>query len=166
MAQPQRHASRTLLIVGEGDTEVAFLTHVKGLYAPRYCGLSVTVRNARGKGPANVVQAVQGYSKDRTFTLRAALLDTDLPWTQEARDVAARKRITLVGSSPCLEGLLLDVLGQPVPRVSDDCKRALGRVFAGDPLRAESYAGPFSRDVLEAARARVAALRQLLELFP
>lgn len=35
----KRRASReeyeTLLLVGEGETEVAFLSHVKALYAPR-----------------------------------------------------------------------------------------------------------------------------------
>ena len=165
MPQPSRHASRTLLIVGEGDTEVAFLTHVKALYAPRYCGLSVKVLNARGKGPANVVQTVIRNSRDRAFTLRAALLDTDLPWPQETREQAAHKRITLVGATPCIEGLLLDVLGRPVPCVTADCKRALVQCFAGDLLRPEAYAGPFSRDVLEGARGRVAVLGQLLELF-
>gem|GEM_PF-2578925 len=43
-------ASRTLLIVGEGRHEEAFLNHLKQLYVPRGCGLSVTIKNARGKG--------------------------------------------------------------------------------------------------------------------
>jgi hypothetical protein len=165
MPKHERHASRTLLIVGEGDTEVAFLTHVKSLYAPRHCGLAVKVRNARGKGPANVLRTVIRNSRDQAFTLRAALLDTDLQWTQETRELAARQRITLVGSTPCLEGMLLDVLGQLVPGNSSDCKRTFGQCFAGEPLRSEDYAGPFSREVLERARGRVAALMQLLELF-
>ena len=43
-------AQKTLLIVGEGRHEEAFLNHVKLRYAPRGCGLAVTIKNARGKG--------------------------------------------------------------------------------------------------------------------
>lgn len=166
MTRSARQASRTLLIVGEGDTDVAFLTHIKALYAPRYCGLAVTLRNARGKGPENVVHAVMGYSRDRNYTLRAALLDTDLPWPQKICKIAKQKRISMLGSNPCLEGLLLDVLGKPVPDHSSKCKRTLRRIFHDDPLQPGSYAGRFPKDVLEAARGRVATLHELLELFP
>ena len=43
-------AYRTLLLVGEGATEEAFLRHVKSIYAPRGAGLKVTIKNAHGKG--------------------------------------------------------------------------------------------------------------------
>ena len=46
---------RTLLIVGEGGAEEAFLKHVKHLYVPRGCGLIVTIKNARGKGAQHVI---------------------------------------------------------------------------------------------------------------
>lgn len=162
---PQRHANRTLLIVGEGDTEVAFLTHVKALFVPRYCGLSVTVRNARGKGPENVVKEVIRHTRDRRFDALAALLDTDLAWSDRVCALARSKRIALLGSTPCLEGMLLQVLENPVPPRSADCKRAFAALFNGDPLKAESYARQFSAEVLQAAAERVPSLHQLLELL-
>lgn len=165
MPIPLRHASRTLLLVGEGETEVAFLTHVKGMYALRGCGLSVRVLSARGKGPGNVVETVVRHCADRHYDLRAALLDTDLPWLPEVLRKAATRRITLIGSTPCLEGLLLEVLGMKAPWRSVDCKRTFGAVFEGDPLRSEDYASQFDRPALESARGRVPSLRQLLELF-
>lgn len=165
MPLPLRHASRTLLLVGEGETEVAFLKHVKGIYAPRGCGLAVKVLNARGKGPENVVETVVRHGAYRSYDSRAALLDTDIPWTTDVRRNAISKRITLVGSMPCLEGLLLDVLGHSVPHRSAVCKRTFRAVFQGDPLRASDYAGQFDRPVLDAARGRVSSLRELLELF-
>lgn len=161
-----RHASRTLLLVGEGETEVAFLTHVKGAYAPRGCGLSVRVLNARGKGPENVVETVIRHCANRSYDLRAALLDTDLPWSADIHRKAASKRITLVGSKPCVEGFLLDVLGRTAPQRSAECKRSFRACFVGNPLRAPDYNAQFSRPVLDAARSRVVTLRQLLELFP
>ena len=48
-----REQYETLLLVGEGETEVAFLSHVKALYAPRGCGLAIKVICARGKGAAH-----------------------------------------------------------------------------------------------------------------
>jgi hypothetical protein len=162
---PTRHASRTLLLVGEGETEVAFLTHVKGIYAPRGCGLAVRVLSARGKGPENVVETVVRHCAIRSYDMRAALLDTDIAWTPDVRRRAASKRITLVGSDPCLEGLLLTVLGQPVPRRSADCKRAFAGVFRGNPLRSGDYAAQFAGPVLEAARGHVETLASLLALF-
>ena len=41
---PNRPQYRTLLLVGEGETEQAFLQHVKALYVQRGSGLRVTVR--------------------------------------------------------------------------------------------------------------------------
>lgn len=44
---PVWKAQRTLLIVGEGRHEEAFLNHVKHLYVQRGCGLAVAIKNAR-----------------------------------------------------------------------------------------------------------------------
>ena len=53
-------AQRTLLIVGEGRHEEAFLNYLKQLYVPRGCGLSVTIKNARGKGALHVANGLPG----------------------------------------------------------------------------------------------------------
>jgi hypothetical protein len=41
---------RTLLIVGEGADEQAFLSYLKQQLVPRRAGLMVTIKNAKGKG--------------------------------------------------------------------------------------------------------------------
>ena len=41
---------RTLLIVGEGADEKAFLSYLKQQLVPRGAGLMVTIKNAKGKG--------------------------------------------------------------------------------------------------------------------
>jgi len=46
---------KTLLIVGEGDSEEAFLKHLRELYCSDGAGVAVTVRNAHGKGPEHVI---------------------------------------------------------------------------------------------------------------
>lgn len=50
-----RQVARTVLLVGEGDAEVQFMQHLKGMYVQRGSGVVVTVKNARGKGEAHVV---------------------------------------------------------------------------------------------------------------
>ena len=59
----KRTVQTTVLIVGEGDTEKAFLDYLKSLYVTRGCGVSVTIRNAHGKGPINVVDTAIRQSR-------------------------------------------------------------------------------------------------------
>lgn len=79
-AQAQREAKTTVLIVGEGDTEKAFLDHLKLHYVTRGCGVSVTTRNAHGKGPENVVDVAIKHARGADYSIVAVLMDTDLPW--------------------------------------------------------------------------------------
>jgi hypothetical protein len=66
------------------------------------------------------------------FTRRVALLDTDLEWASAVKERAKSKRIGMLSSEPCLEGLLLQVLEEmPVPPRSGGCKKKFD-----DPARA------------------------------
>jgi len=62
MRQPmRRRVARTVLVVGEGDAEVMFLQQLMSLFVVRGSGVVVTIKNARGKGAAHVVDfAVSG----------------------------------------------------------------------------------------------------------
>ena len=92
---PNRPQYRTLLLVGEGETEQAFLQHVKALYVQCGSGLRVTVRCAHGKGAGHVVD----YAiRQRIHQLDqvAAQLDTDAGWTAAVQKRAREKRIHLM----------------------------------------------------------------------
>lgn len=69
-------AQRTLLIVGEGAVEEAFLTYAKSLYVPRGCGLSVKIKNAGGKGAGQVVDWTVRQMANTQYDSVAVLLDT------------------------------------------------------------------------------------------
>lgn len=73
----RRQVARTVLVVGEGDAEVLFLQHLKALYVQRGSGVVVTIKNARGKGAANVVDFAARQSRNAAYDLVVALLDTD-----------------------------------------------------------------------------------------
>lgn len=156
----------TLLAVGEGDSEEAFLKHLRSLYCADHAGVNVTVRNAHGKGPGNVVSTALGHLRNRAFDRALALLDTDLEWTKKDRDSARKANLHLIGSTPCLEGLLLKILQLPVPATSPLCKLAMNRALQADLTEISSYAQHFPKPLLQRARLQQAPeLNDLLGLF-
>jgi hypothetical protein len=161
----RRTVLKTVLIVGEGDTEKAFLDHLKHLYVTRRCGVTVTTRNAHGKGPANVVDAAMRHAKNGDYAIVAVLMDTDLPWTDEIRKKARGHRICLVGASPCVDGLLLEILGEHVPEQSSRCKTVFHERLGRKPFTREAYEQDFPQAVLDERRNAVASLEKLLMLM-
>jgi len=160
----KRTVLTTVLVVGEGDTEKAFLDYLKSIYVTRFCGVSVTVRNAHGKGPMNVVDTAIRQSRTGEYKVVAVLMDTDLPWTADVIKLAG-KRICLIGATPCTDGLLLQILGEQVPTQSLRCKEALLARMNRKPFVKEAYAQDFPKQLLDEKSADVPALKKLIELM-
>jgi hypothetical protein len=157
-----RETRKTLLLVGEGDTEEAFLRHLRSLYCANRQGVAVTIRNAHGRGPQHIV--AYAIRQNAGYDCRAVLMDTDIPWDDRTRKKARENGVTLIGSRPCVEGMLLGILGQPVPNTSDACKLAITKKLPGVALtKAESYRECFARPVLDAARSKIPELDSLLK---
>lgn len=163
--KPHRAQRQTLLAVGEGKAEVAFLKHLKKIYCSGGNGVAVTIRNAHGKGPGNVIATAVGASSSASYDKKVCLLDTDLEWTAENKRDAQRKKIELVGSAPCLEGLLLRILGKVIPRDSAACKQQLRGVTQKNMLEPEDYADNFCYVCLESARLSIPELETVLGLY-
>lgn len=163
--KPHRQAKTTVLIVGEGDTEKAFLDHLRTHYVTRGCGVSVTTRNAHGKGPENVVDVAIRHAKGADYSIVAVLMDTDLPWTPALRKLAQTKKICLIGASPCCDGLLLRILGEPVPEASAHCKTKLVERLGQKPVALDAYRLEFSKALLDDRRQAVGSLEKLLTLL-
>lgn len=163
----KRTVQTTVLVVGEGDTEKAFLDYLKSLYVTRGCGVSVTIRNAHGKGPMNVVDTAIRQSRIGEYKVVAVLMDTDLPWTEEVIKLARKHhpRLCLIGATPCTDGLLLQILGEHVPEQSPQCKDALHTRMNRKPFTREAYAQDFSKQLLDEKSMGVPALKKLLELM-
>lgn len=163
----KRTVLTTVLVVGEGDTEKAFLDYLKSLYVTRGCGVSVTVRNAHGKGPMNVVDTAVRQSRTGEYKIVAVLMDTDLPWTDEVIKLARkhRPRLCLIGATPCTDGLLLQILGEQVPEQSPLCKEALHARMNRKPFMREAYVQDFPKQLLDEKSVNILALKKLLELM-
>lgn len=161
-----RTARRTLLIVGEGRHEEAFLNHVKHLYAPRGCGLAVTIKNARGKGAKHVIEWTIRQTRTVSYERVAAMLDTDTDWESSVAHRAREYNVRVLKSEPCFEALLLRVLGQsPASNEATILKPILRRHLTAEPTIRRAYESSFDRSVLEGAQHREQTIGALLRLF-
>jgi len=161
----KRKAKRTILIVGEGRHEEAFLSHLKRLYVDRGCGLSVSIKNARGKGAKHVVDWTVRQIRHASYDVVAVLLDTDQDWTPAVLKKAKSNKIVVLTSDPCFEALLLRAMGKRVAGNAKALKKAFAPYVKRDPARPENYREHFSHEGLQTMRTIEATIDQLLRLF-
>lgn len=161
----KRKANRTILIMGEGATEKAFLKHLKNLYGQRGSGLAITIRSATGGSPEAIVRYTENIIKNHAYDRVAILMDTDVEWSKEARERAKKWNITLIGATPCIEGLLLRILGHTPPHRSEECKQVCARIFGGDLIDEMTYQDRLGIQVLEQKREQILELDMLLGCF-
>lgn len=167
-ASPARHqvprfVLRTVLLVGEGDAEVAFIEHLKALYITRGCGLALTVKNARGKGALHVVDVAVSQSRNAAFDVRAVLLDTDTDWNDKTQAIARKAKVQVVPCRPCLEAMLLALHGETAQgKSSAHHKQTFAVRFGAQAHDVSVYGKHFSFELLEKARSRSPELEQLL----
>lgn len=156
---------KTLLVVGEGATEAAFLSYLRRLYCSGKKGPKVTVKNAHGKGPEHVLDFAIRSQRGVAFDQVVAFLDTDIPWTDALKKQAKQSEIELIGNTPCIEGLFLRMLGEPAPDVSANCKKKLSIALSYDLLKVDEYAQWCSLDLLESLAAIDEHLERLLSFY-
>lgn len=165
MAKANWKAQRTLLIVGEGADEVAFLSHVKHLYAPRGCGLAVTIKNAQGKSAKHVIEWTGRQMAIADYDVVAALLDTDTDWSPEVAKLAKKKKIQVLTSEPCFEALMLRILGESPKGNAHALKKQFAPFVNNDATQRENYAMHFSPECVQAGRLHEPAIDALLKLI-
>ena len=165
MSRSQRIQRKTLLAVGEGYSEVAFLKHLKSIYCSGGFGVSVKVVNAYGRGPDNVIDHAISLIGTEAYDHRLCLLDTDIPWPTTKAKKAKQKKIYLIGSDPCLEGLLLEILQRPKGGNSEICKRNLRAITNASMTESVDYKKLFTKPILDGARTRINTLDTLITMF-
>jgi hypothetical protein len=143
-----RTTRATALIVCEGFTEEAFCKYLKSLYA-RDCGVSVSTINARGGSPQDIIQlALRHTDYDRVLLF----LDADRTAPESLIKKSRGAGHYHVISEPCVEGFFLSLLNRPVPRTSEECKRAFDGILRGNAkYDARAYAVPYPQSLLDAS---------------
>lgn len=165
LAETGLHAQRkTALLVGEGLAEQAFLNHLKVLYVARG-SKQVSVKTAKGKGGAYVLEHTHRQSRQAAYDQVGALLDTDTDWGDPQRQRARRLGIEIFEATPCLEALLLHMVGLPPPATTHHCKRQFHQRFGCEAHAAELFERHFSRQLLDSARLQVATLDRLIRFL-
>ncbi len=164
----KRAVKETLLIVGEGDADIAFVRHVKRTYADTL-GRSVQEHNAKGKGGKNVLEmALRRANNNREYDKVVLLLDTDTDWDDADRAKARRSRIgkrgrlDVIESNPCLEAWFLKVLGIEAEGDTRHMKRTFKEHTSCEAHESDWMGRLLSRDVLDQARERVSQLGELM----
>lgn len=151
----------TLLIVGEGDSEVAFIRHLKAVYGTE-AGRFVQVRNAKGKGAHHVLAYAIRCQQQTPHDRVVILIDNDAHWDEKDRAKAVAKKIKVVESSPCMEAVLLHIHGIVREGTTIEFKTAFQDKFGCEAHEPDYLERHFGRDVLDQARANVPQLADLL----
>ncbi|WP_034916450.1 hypothetical protein [Erwinia sp. 9145] len=146
----RRTMCRTLLLVGEGYAEKAFLSHLRSLFANG--SFKISIVTAGGKGPENVIDHALGCKKCDGYDFVVVLMDTDLVCPPIYVKKALRAGLNLVGSTPCLEGLLLEILGKKKKSSNNGCKDLLHPLLSGSCTDRDSYAGVFPLEILSSSK--------------
>lgn len=168
MAKKRQHKVKlaTLLIVGEGPIDEAFIRHMKSLYDGPNTGQKLKVTSADGGSPSDIINTTQRKYRHAAYDKCFILLDEDVIISQQDRDKARKANIGLIISTPiCLEGMLLNILDRPVPtKNATACKKVLHPQLSGDPTRPESYDKLFPKPVLQNTPVKqILQLRKLIE---
>ena len=168
MTRRIRAQKNTVFGFGEGEAERVFLKHLRSLYSGDKT--SVRVYDAGGKDPSYILEKAVRVRGDIRYNHSFLLLDTDREWPQPLKNKAKQKGIELIGSSPCLEGLLLSILEPAINRfnsTSSNCKRHFQNTY----LHAERIITDndcrrlFQKTVLDQAKANIQPLRRIIEIM-
>ncbi len=168
MTAKKRVVRETLLVVAEGDAEVAFVRYLKSLYLDSL-GRSVQTTNAHGKGGRHVLDVAGRRANNRDHDKVVLLLDTDTDWTDDEREKARRSRmgrrgrLDVIVSRPCLEAWLLEILGIRPPPNTKQCKKLFKDRMACEAHEPGWMKKHLSREVLDGARGAVKPLAELMK---
>jgi hypothetical protein len=162
MKKPIRRTNNTILVAVEGYTDEAFLRHLKSIYCGRDSLISLTIKNAKGKGPEGIIDAIKAAQRTGQYNLVGALFDGDIPISLEVDRWLTKNKIYRFVSTPAIEATLLTARAIKPGRTTKDCKDMLINVLAGDPTEEAFYAKHFPQPIIERGRMTVACLNDLI----
>jgi len=69
----------TLLVMGEGEHDKAFLSHMKGVYHERRSGSKITLDFSSGGSPHDIIKDTVKKSRHVGYGQKFILMDSDVP---------------------------------------------------------------------------------------
>lgn len=149
---PRQVSKTTLLIVGEGPDDQAFIKHMNQLFRAENTGVKPSIEKQSGGSPGNIITNAARKYGHLPFDQKFFVLDSDVPISQQDYDKAKKHGYQIILWTPvCLEGTLLDVLGEAVdenaPALS--LKKRLHPRLDGPHTDSRAYKPLFSKTILE-----------------
>lgn len=160
-----RVQKKTLLLVGEGYDDEAFLKYLKSILVLRNAGLEVKIKNAKGKGAKHVIEWTIKQAAIADYDKVAALFDTDTDWTPAVEKQAKKHKVLLLKSDPCFEAMMLRLLGITPDLNSKNLKAQFAPFVNSGATRSENYAEHFSPEMLVAKQHIEPTIELLLSLL-
>jgi len=162
MKKPIRRTNNTILVAVEGYTEEAFLRHLKSLFCGRDSLVSLTIKNAKGKGPEGIVEAIKAAKRTGEYNLVGAVFDGDLPISPEADKWLKTHKVYRFISTPSIEATLLSARSIKPGRTTKECKDLLSSALRGDSTEESFYAKHFPDQVIDRGRMGASCLNDLI----
>ncbi|MBT9267982.1 hypothetical protein KKQ10_24165 [Pseudomonas sp. MG-9] len=162
--KPLRKTNKTILFAVEGETDLAFMTHLKQCYVERNCKISIKIKNAHGAGPLGIMDALITGARGKSYDYLAALFDSDLPICKKSDTYFKKNSVHLFQSVPAIEGTLLRVANKKVKEniTTAECKRMLAQNFIGNSVDISFFERHFEKAKIEAARPGVQIIEDLI----
>jgi hypothetical protein len=158
-----------MLIYCEGQAEAVFLKYLRSLYSFNV-GVNIIIKKGKGGTAHGIINGAINYMGD--FDLRVAVIDNDKSKKEmdEARKKAKDRSIKLIENTPCLESLLLVILGDGnnmAIKSSARCKSEFEKRYIERQQRGELlvYKKVFPKSLLNRARKTVVELDKIISLM-
>ncbi len=166
--------TKSILLFGEGKTEALFLSHLRNLYGVP--STAIKVEHGRGGSVRTVVQGAINIARLADYSGVWILLDSDRDDEPVPESWCKEHRLFIKQSSPCIEALFLEILGDAKlsklrngERASDRCKSH----FHGTYLHTDQngqvtgrlrncFMKKFPRELLDEARSRIPMLNEII----
>ena len=160
-----REQKNTLLLVGEGADEKAFLDYLKSQLVQRGMGQVVTTKDAKGKGAKHVIDWTIKQATTTQYDKVGVLFDTDTDWTLTVEKKAKQHKICLLKSEPCFEAMMLRMLNTTPELDSKKLKKQFTVFVNNDATDSQNYAKHFNVVILKNMRHTEQTIDELLKLL-
>ncbi len=167
MARVLRIQRTTVFAFGEGESERAFLKHIRSLYSSEKT--NVRISDAGGGNPDHIVDKAIRVRGSIKYNYSCLLVDTDVVWEESLKSKASRKGFELIGNRPCIEALFLAILASQnhSSKSSKDCKKLFQANYShsSNAITESDCKKLFPKNILDQKRASIQQLNRLIEIM-
>lgn len=171
MSKKIRKQKITILIVGEGYTEKAFLQYLAELYITRDMDINVKIESAEGGSPQRIIEKAIRFRENIAYDKCFVFIDNDVPLKLSktlGKKMKKKPGIQILNSTPCIEGLFLLILEHKnfsgKKENSAECKKIFEENYIpkGRKTDKREYVRVFPREMIEKRRREVRELEGVL----